>query len=65
MVIVNGKSKTFPLLCELNETLPLISKEPRLKVSSSYISLNLNSIPRSESTSPQLSYLLISSNNLL
>jgi len=65
MVIVNGKSKTFPLLCELNETLPIISKEPWLKVSSSYISLNLNSIPRSKSTSPQLLYLLISSNNLL
>ena len=65
MVIVNGKSKTFPLLCELNETLPIISKKPWLKVSSSYISLNLNSIPRSKSTSPQLLYLLISSNNLL
>ena len=65
MVIVNGKSKTFPLLYELNETLPIISKEPWLKVSSSCISLNLNFIPKSESTSPQLLYLLISSNNLL
>jgi len=65
MVMVNGKSKTFPLLCELNETLPIISKEPRLKVFSSYISLNPNSISKSGPIFPQLLYLLISSNNLL